>query len=191
MLGDGTSPLRRPAVGLRFCQGTPKGHQNASGCAWPRGGLCPQRCGWSSVPKPCLKGTGTFPSGCTQGHWVGAGDNRWNRASGVLVPLRTCPAPTQDGRRVPLCPRGAGHSPGQRPVPRPRGSEGTHRPAPLPAQGQECDIALRVQAQPLAALGARHRAPAATVLRQRSLQRPPVVHVPGVGDRRVPVHRAG
>lgn len=156
----------------------------------PCGAPCPQRCGRSSVPKPCLKGTGTFPSSCTQGQRLGAGDNSWDRVSCVLMSLRTCPAPTQDRRCVPSCPRGAVHSPGQRPVPCPRGSEGTHRPVPLPAQGQECDIALRVQAQPLAALGARHRAPAATVLRQRPLQRPPVVHVPGVGDRRVLVPRA-
>lgn len=200
------------AVGLLFCKGptgeTPK-------CFWlclapwgtssrspvwhdvPRAGMGQEQ----SVPKPRLKGTETFPSSCTWGRWVGAGDSHWERASSVLVPIRPCPAPPQGHvlgpfaswqpprslwcRCSPLpalhCPQ---HLPGQRPVPRPRSSEVTHQPVPLRAQGQECDVALCVQAQPMAALGPRHWAPTATaVLRQHSLQHPLVVHVPGAGDR--------
>lgn len=213
MLGAVTStlhPPRRPAMGLLFCKGltgdTPKwfwlclapwgtSFWSPVGHDVPRAVMGQEH----SVPKPCLKGTGTFPSSCTQGRWVGAVDSCWERASSVLVPIRTCPAPAwghtwdpSTSQRPPQslwcrCSPLPAHCPqllpGQRPLPRPHGSEGTHRPVPLRAQGQECDVALCVQAQALVALGPQHRAPAATaVLRQCPLQCPPVVHVPGVGD---------
>jgi len=179
--------------------------RNAFGCAWPHGYLLlephgarrPQ--GWDGARAQCPQALceedrSPLPAAVH-------GDAGWEQGTvaGRGRAASSCPSgpaqlPHGDTHWVPPCPGALHcpqHLPGQRPVPRPRGGEGTPRPVPLRAQGPECDVALRVQAQPLAALGPRHQVPAATtILRQRPLQRPPVVHVPGAADRRVLVPRA-
>lgn len=109
VLGAVTSALRppgRPAMGLLLGEG-PAGEmpkffwlclapwgtspRHPVGDDVPRAGTGQGH----GLPKPHLKGTGTFPSSCRWGRWVGAGGSHWARASGVLTPIETCPAPAR------------------------------------------------------------------------------------------------